>query len=145
MAGEQKGLDYLVYIDTNPSGTTWTLVGGQKSANFNRQADSIDASHKTTGKYRSKLAGFRNATLGFNTVDILNDAGQAELERAWNADEKVHIAYQTPLGHYYDMTMSITDYSEASPDDGVGSHTVQLESDGAPVKVNGAVPSYPPA
>lgn len=145
MAGEQKGLDYLVYIDTNPSGTTWTLIGGQKSATFNRQADSIDASHKTTGKYRSKLAGFRNATLSFNNIDILNDAGQAELERAWNADEQVHIAYQTPLGHYYEMTMSITDYSEQSPDDGPASHNVQLESTGAPTKVNGQVAGYPPA
>lgn len=42
------GKDYLIYLNT---GTTeadpvWTLLGGQRSGDLNRQADEIDASHK---------------------------------------------------------------------------------------------------
>ena len=42
------GKDYLIYLNTGATeaAPTWTLLGGQRSGDLNREADEIDASHK---------------------------------------------------------------------------------------------------
>ena len=49
------GKDYLIYLNTGSTeaSPTWTLLGGQRSGDLSRQADEIDASHKTSGGWKS--------------------------------------------------------------------------------------------
>ena len=56
------GKDYLIYLNTGATeaNPTWTLLGGQRSGDLSRQADEIDASHKTSGGWKTTLPGLRS-------------------------------------------------------------------------------------
>lgn len=71
------GKDYLIYLNTGETEATpvWTLLGGQRSGDLARKADSIDASNKTSGGWKSSLAGLREWSIDLESVVILNDAG----------------------------------------------------------------------
>ena len=64
------GKDYLIYLNTGTTeaAPTWTLLGGQRSGDLNREADEIDASHKTSGGWKSTLPGLRSWSIDLETV-----------------------------------------------------------------------------
>ena len=64
------GKDFLIYINTGESeaNPTWTLIGGQRSGTLNRSAESLDASHKTSGGWKSTVAGLREWSIDLESV-----------------------------------------------------------------------------
>lgn len=82
------GKDYLIYLNTGTTeaAPTWTLLGGQRSGDLNREADEIDASHKTSGGWKSTLPGLRSWSIDLETVYLAGDTGAKFLEAAfWQA------------------------------------------------------------
>lgn len=73
------GKDYLIYLNTGTTeaAPTWTLLGGQRSGDLNREADEIDASHKTSGGWKSTLLGLRSWSIDLETVYLAGDTGES--------------------------------------------------------------------
>ncbi|WP_044503173.1 phage tail tube protein [Megasphaera massiliensis] len=107
------GKDYLIYLNTGTSEATptWTLLGGQRSGDLSRKADSIDTSNKTSGGWKSTLAGLREWSIDLESVVILNDAGALFLEDAFNDGQVVQVKFEYPDGQYRSGWAAITDLS----------------------------------
>lgn len=114
------GKDYLIYVAS--AGTaetpTWTLVGGQRSGSLSRTAEEIDASHKTSGGWTTKIAGLRSWSLDMESIYLAGDEGAKFLEAAFLAGKQVFMKFEYPDKSYVTGWGAITDLSlETSHDD----------------------------
>ena len=127
------GKDYLIYINTaaTEANPTWTLLGGQRSGDLTRQADEIDASHKTSGGWKSTLPGLRSWSIDLETVYLAGDAGAKFLEAAFLAGKQIHIKFEYPDKSYVTGWASITECSLSTPYDDVATLKGTLNGDGA--------------
>ena len=126
------GKDYLLYVNTGTvASPTWTLIGGQKSSDLNRSADSIDVSHKTSGGWKSNKAGLRGWSIDLSGLLLLQDAGVAALDQAFTTGVEVNIKLEYPDGTSRTGWGSITDFSETNPDDGEAGIKGTIEGNGA--------------
>lgn len=126
------GKDYLLYINTGTAlSPTWTLIGGQRSADLSRSADSIDVSHKTSGGWKSNKAGLRGWSIDLDALVLLSDAALPYLEKAFNDGAEIHVRLQYPNMTEQTGWGSLTDFSLATPHDGEASMTGTIEGNGA--------------
>jgi len=57
------GKNYLIYLNVGTDETTnaeWLILGGQRSGDVSRKADSIDASSKDSGGWEGTISGLEN-------------------------------------------------------------------------------------
>jgi TP901-1 family phage major tail protein len=126
------GKDYLLYVNTGTVGSpTWTLIGGQKSSDLNRTAESIDVSHKTTGGWKSNKAGLRGWSIDLSGLLLLQDDGIAALDAAFTAGVEINIKLEYPDGTVRTGWGSLTDFSETNADDGAAEIKGTIEGNGA--------------
>ena len=60
------GKNYLLYLNVGTNekaGAKWLLLGGQRSGDLSRKADSIDASHKGSGGWNLRLQALKSGAL----------------------------------------------------------------------------------
>lgn len=116
------GKDFLFNINTGTATVpVWTLVGGQRSSDLDRKADSIDISHKTSGGWKSAKAGLRSWSINLAGLVLLQDSGLQALEQAFmdGVEINVQLVYpdatsQTGWGSITDFSLSNDYKSEAS-------------------------------
>lgn len=126
------GKDYLLYVNTGTATEpVWTLIGGQRGSSLSRSADSIDTSHKTSGGWKSSLAGLRGWSIDLDGLVLLNDTGIEALETAFNAGKQVNVKFEYPDGKYRSGWAAITDLSIETPHDGEASLSGTIEGNGA--------------
>ena len=126
------GKDYLLYINTGTAlSPVWTLIGGQRSADLSRSADSIDVSHKTSGGWKSNKAGLRGWSIDLDALVLLSDAALPYLEKAFDDGTEIHVRLQYPNMTEQTGWGSLTDFSLATPHDGEASLTGTIEGNGA--------------
>lgn len=127
------GKDYLISLNTGVSEAvpTWTLLGGQRSGDLSRKADSIDASHKTSGGWKSVLPGLREWSIDLESVYLAGNAGAQFLEAAFLAGKQVHVKFEYPDGDYVTGWGSITECSLSTPHDDVATIKGTISGDGA--------------
>lgn len=92
------GKDTLLYVAKAKSGSAGTdadydyvLVGGQRNSPVNSQANSIDASHKTSGGWGSNLPGLKTWDIAYSGLQVMDDDGLAILEYAYRESKQVHV------------------------------------------------------
>lgn len=126
------GKDYLIYLNTGTTeaAPTWTLLGGQRSGDLNREADEIDASHKTSGGWKSTLPGLRSWSIDLETVYLAGDTGAKFLEAAFLAGKQVHVKFEYPDKSYITGWGSITECSLSTPHDDVATLKGTISGDG---------------
>jgi TP901-1 family phage major tail protein len=125
------GKDYLLYINTGTATVpVWTLIGGQRGSSLSRSADSIDVSHKTSGGWKSTLAGLRGWSIDLDGLVLLTDFGLEALETAFSEGKEVNVKFQYPNKTYRTGWASITDLSIETPHDGEASLSGTLEGNG---------------
>lgn len=91
------GKDYLLYVNTGtPTVPVWTLIGGQRAGTLSRKADSIDASNKTTGGWKSTLIGLLSWSIALDGLVMLADAGLQALEQAFDAAQEIQVQFVYP-------------------------------------------------
>ena len=134
------GKDYLIYVNTGTSEAeaTWTLVGGQRSGDLSRQAEEIDASHKTSGGWKSVIPGLRSWSIDLECVYLAGDKGAQFIEAAFVAGKQVHLKFEYPDKKYVTGWGSITECSLSSPHDDVATLSGTIAGDGALSELQGA-------
>ena len=127
------GKDYLIYLNTGATeaAPTWTLLGGQRSGDLSRKADSIDASHKTSNGWKSVLPGLREWGLDLESVYLAGDAGAKFLEAAFLAGKQVHVKFEYPDKSYITGWGAITECTLSTPHDDVATIKGTIAGDGA--------------
>ena len=96
-----KGLNIYLKVNTGTVGSpTWTKVGGQKDATFERGAATIDTTDKDSGGDEEHLASTRNWSIGFDAFLIEDNAGFLEVEAAYNAGTLKQFQIITPAATY---------------------------------------------
>lgn len=126
------GKDFLLKINTGTAvSPTWTIVGGQRSADLGRSADSIDVSHKTSGGWKSSKAGLRGWSVDLDALVLLSDAALPYLEKAFQDGAEINVQMLYPDGTVQTGWGSLTDFSLATPHDGEASLTGTIEGNGA--------------
>lgn len=126
------GKDYLIYLNTGTTeaAPTWTLLGGQRSGDLNREADEIDASHKTSGGWKSTLPGLRSWSIDLETVYLAGDTGAKFLEAVFLAGKQVHVKFEYPDKSFVTGWGSITECSLSTPHDDVATLKGTISGDG---------------
>lgn len=126
------GKDYLIYLNTGTTeaAPTWTLLGGQRSGDLNREADEIDASYKTSGGWKSTLPGLRSWSIDLETVYLAGDTGAKFLEAAFLAGKQVHVKFEYPDKSFVTGWGSITECSLSTPHDDVATLKGTISGDG---------------
>ena len=127
------GKNYLIYINTGTDETTgaeWTLLGGQRSGDLSRKSDSIDASHKGSGGWKTTLPGLKEWSMDLETLLMVNDDGLEVLNRAWLHDQLVNIKFEYPDKSYYTGWASCTELSISAPHDDVATYKGTLNGVG---------------
>lgn len=126
------GKDYLIYLNTGATeaAPTWTLLGGQRSGDLNREADEIDASHKTSGGWKSTLPGLRSWSIDLETVYLAGDTGAKFLEAAFLAGKQVHVKFEYPDKSFVTGWGSITECSLSTPHGDVATLKGTISGDG---------------
>lgn len=127
------GKDYLIYLNTGTSeaAPTWTLLGGQRSGDLSREADEIDASHKTSGGWKSTLPGLRSWSIDLESVYLKNDTGAKFLEEAFLVGKQVNVKFEYPDKSYVTGWGSVTECSLSTPHDDVATLSGTIKGDGA--------------
>lgn len=126
------GKDFLLNINTGTAGSpVWTIVGGQRSADLSRSADSIDVSHKTSGGWKSSKAGLRGWSIDLDALVLLSDAALPYLETAFQTGAEVNVQMLYPDGTVQSGWGSLTDFSLKTPHDGEASISGTIEGNGA--------------
>jgi TP901-1 family phage major tail protein len=125
------GKDFLLYVNTGEvEDPVWTLIGGQRSSNLSRTADSIDTSHKTSGGWKSSKAGLRGWSIDLDGLVLLQDEGLQALEAAFDQGLEVNVKFEYPDKKYRTGWAAITDLSIDTPHDGEASISGTLEGNG---------------
>lgn len=127
------GKDYLIYLNTGTSeaAPTWTLLGGQRSGDLSREADEIDASHKTSGGWKSTLPGLRSWSIDLESVYLKDDTGAKFLEEAFLLGKQVNVKFEYPDKSYVTGWGSVTECSLSTPHDDVATLSGTIKGDGA--------------
>lgn len=135
------GKDYLIYLNTGTSEAvpTWTLLGGQRSGDLSREADEIDASHKTSGGWKSTLPGLRSWSIDLESVYLKDDAGAKFLEEAFLVGKQVNVKFEYPDKSYVTGWGSVTECSLSTPHDDVATLSGTIKGDGALSELKPAV------
>lgn len=96
-----KGLNIYLKVNTGTVGSpTWTKVGGQKDATFDRGHATIDTTDKDSGGDEEHLVSTRNWSISFDAFLIEDNAGFLEVEAAFDAGTLKQFQVITPAATY---------------------------------------------
>lgn len=126
------GKDILVYLATGgeEANPTWTLLGGQRSADLTQSADEIDASTKTSGGWGSHIQGLKTWSLDCEFVFMKDDPGFKALSEAFREGVEVLIKIEYADKSYQQGWGFITDLSPSAPHDDVATVSCTLSGNG---------------
>lgn len=132
-----EGKYVMVYLNFGENATEdspkWSLIGGQKTANLDRSADSIDASDKTSDGWGEKYQGIKSSELSVEGNIVGEDDAYQALMDAFMAGDAIDICRYDSKNKKADRNWySITDLSDETPHDDVSTFSMKLEGIGAP-------------
>ena len=122
-----KGLNIYLKINTGTVGSpSWSKIGGQKDATFDRGAATIDTTDKDSGGDEEHLASTRNWSISFDAFLIEDNAAFLEVEASYDAGTLKQYQIITPAHTYMGLAsvegLSIT---AALGDAGIASFTLK--------------------
>ena len=131
MSEATVGKDILDYINSGTIATpALTLLGGQRGASVTESADEIDVSSKTTGGYKSSLAGLKSWSMDLDALVMLNDDGVALVDQAYRQGVQLNVFIFYPDGNFQVGWASATDASYETPHDGEATRKYTLSGNG---------------
>lgn len=137
------GKNVLVFLNYGEAASEespkWTLLGGQRSADYSASAEEIDLTDKTSGGYGDAEAGVKSTELTVELIVKPTEPAVKELWAAFEADEPVHLLRWSKSGRSVINWYSITSMEETAAHDDAAILSVTLKGKGAP-KTQDAMP-----
>lgn len=132
------GKDTLLYVAKSKTGDTdtdasysYVLVGGQRNSPVNSQANSIDASHKTSGGWGSNLPGLKTWNIAYSGLQVMNDDGLSILEYAYRESKQVRVKIVYSDKSYQTGWAYVTQFNKDNSYTAVSTVSVTLSGQGA--------------
>ncbi|MBO6247094.1 MAG: phage tail protein [Anaerovibrio sp.] len=129
----EAGKDTLLSILTALDGTTetWTLVGGQRNSPVAETANTIDASHKTSGGWATSVPGLKSWSINYSGLMIMSDDGLKVLDYAFRNDHQIKVKITYKDGSYQTGWCYVTAFNNDTAHDGVATISATLSGVGA--------------
>lgn len=128
----RPGKDYLLQVDGGTASTpNWITVGGQRNAPLDQAADSIDASHKSSGGWKQTLPGLKEWSCSYSGLIITNDDGLTILDYCFNNSKQAHVRFIDNDGNYQEGWCYITKLTKDTSYTAVATYTATLSGVGA--------------
>jgi TP901-1 family phage major tail protein len=125
------GKDFLLYVNTGTvSVPVWTLIGGQRNAPLNQEAEEIDTSHKTSGGWKTSEVGLIGWSIDLDGLVLLQDLGIEALRTAFRARKSINIKFEYPDKKYQTGWANVTSFNIEPPHDGEASISGTLNGNG---------------
>ncbi len=135
-ATPKTGLDVLLKVNTGTDvAPVWVAVACQRGATLNRSADTIEASYKGSGAWKTYLQGFKDWSIDCDGLYTFGADEFAGLETAFEGGELVMIEIVDPDDNGFKGSAIITDFPIEAPYDGELTYKVSLQGSGALVAV----------
>lgn len=138
-ATEEKllGKNVLLFLNYGEGATyeapVWTLIGGQRSADYSATADEIDLTDKTSDGYGDAAPGVKATELTVEIIVKPQDETVAQLFDAQDDDEPVDILRWAKNGRSIRNWFSIISIEETASYEDACVMTVTLRGKGKPV------------
>ncbi|WP_443935548.1 phage tail tube protein [Phascolarctobacterium faecium] len=130
------GREVLVFLDYGEGATydnpVWSLIGGQRSADFNNSADAIDTSDKNSNGYGDSEPGLKTTEISMELIIKPSDPTIGQLYDAYENNEAVDILRWVKGGRSTRNWYSITDMSESAAYDDASILSLTLTGKGEP-------------
>lgn len=141
-AGEENkllGKNVLIFMNYGENASyespVWSLIGGQRSADYSASSDEIDTTDKTSGGYGDSEPGLKTAELSVELIVKPNDETVKEMYTAYDADEPVDILRWAKDGRSIRNWYSITNLEESAAHDDACILSLTLKGKGAPTYI----------
>lgn len=134
------GRNVFLYINYGENATeanpVWTIVGGQRSTSVDLTADEIDASHKTSGGWKTSKAGLRGWKFSSEAVVLDGDMGAEGVEKAFidGVPAQFKLVTKDDLGNTIKAEIgwgSVTSFSRSASYDDVETASMEISGNGA--------------
>lgn len=122
-----NGADVLLYVDT---GAEFEALAGQRGATRDRNAATIDVSHKLD-KYERFIPGRLSSQLAFDGLWVPNDDAYLALEAAYDDQETIVCRLIRNGEPWKEADGFLTSISEAFPDQDAATITATFQVSGA--------------
>jgi len=133
------GKNIFLYINYGEAATeanpVWTIIGGQRSTSIELTADEIDASHKTSGGWKSNKAGLRGWKFSSEAVVLMSDLGAEGVEKAFTEGQvaQFRIVTKDDAGNIVSASKgwgSVTSFSKEASYDDVSTLSIEISGNG---------------
>lgn len=136
------GVDVLLKVKTGTS--TFTALGGQKSASLKRSANTIDTTDKNSNGWAESMAGVKSWSIDCDAFVVLGDLSLEALFTAFEARAAIDVTIRVGgtadiNGYTYSGSAVITDFPEDYPQDDAVSISLSLQGASPLVRTKGAV------
>lgn len=133
------GREVLVFLDFGEDATyddpVWSIIGGQRTADFNNSADSIDTSDKNSNGYGDSEPGMKTTEISMELIIKPSDPTIGQLYDAYENNEAVDILRWVNGGRSTRNWYSITEMSESAAYDDASILTLTLSGKGEPTVI----------
>lgn len=128
----EAGKDTLLSINTGTVGAPiWIVIGGQRNTPLARKANTLDASHKTSGGWESKVPGLKSWSISYSGLQIASDDGLKALDYCYTQSKQVNVKIAYKDGSYRTGWAYITEYDDDNAHDAISTVKVTIEGVGA--------------
>ena len=129
----EAGKDTLLYILTaiENDEETWTLVGGQRNSPLAETANTIDASHKTSGGWATSVPGLKSWSVNYSGLLIMSDDGLKVLDYAFRESHQIKVKIEYKDHSYQTGWCYVTAFNNDTAHDGVATISATLSGVGA--------------
>ncbi len=125
-----NGTDILLLVNTGTEEVpVYTVVGGQRGAEYPETTDEIDASSKDSAAYRV-LPGRKKSAISCDALYIPSDAAYAALKAAMRNRDFILVRRREEGTDVEEARAIITDLSRSAPDNEVATVSISLTIDG---------------
>lgn len=127
----QRGLDMIVEVDTNGSGS-YSTVAGLRTVSFTLDGQNIDiTSQDDTSRFRQILASAGVMSLSVRGSGVFKDAtSDATMRTYWAAKTLRNFRCTVPSFYYFICSMAVTNIEYSGEYNGEVTYSITLESAG---------------
>lgn len=128
----EAGKDTLLSINTGTAeAPVWLVIGGQRNSPLNRKANTLDASHKTSGGWESKVSGLKSWSISYSGLQIASDDGLKALDYLFTNAKQANIKLTYKNGMFRTGWAYVTEYDDDNAHDAISTVKATLEGVGA--------------